>query len=110
MALYWHRIACCVLFALVALPLAAAGGDARDIAEGSLGDPPGTVDLAPEVDPAQDVELLDYDPLFDDESAEREAYDMFGVRFNGHPDLRRILLDEKFDGFPMRKDFPYRGH
>ncbi|MBW2267212.1 MAG: VacJ family lipoprotein [Deltaproteobacteria bacterium] len=75
MALYWHRIACCVLFALVALPLAAAGDDARDIAEGSLGDPPGTVDLAPEVDPAQDVELLDYDPLFDDEPAELEAYD-----------------------------------
>ncbi|HXY58774.1 MAG TPA: NADH-quinone oxidoreductase subunit C [Methylocystis sp.] len=41
---------------------------------------------------------------------ERETYDLFGVVFSGHPDLRRIMTDYGFDGHPLRKDFPMTGY
>jgi NADH-quinone oxidoreductase subunit C len=59
------------------------------------------------VDEARVPTVVDLFPTADFQ--EREVYDMFGVVFEGHPDLRRILMPEDYEGFPQRRDFPMGG-
>jgi NADH-quinone oxidoreductase subunit C len=59
------------------------------------------------VDDPQVPTVVDLFPTADFQ--EREVYDMFGVRFDGHPDMRRILMPEDYEGFPQRRDFPIGG-
>jgi NADH-quinone oxidoreductase subunit C len=59
------------------------------------------------VDDARLPTVVDLFPTADFQ--EREVYDMFGVVFDGHPDLRRILLPEDYTGYPQRRDFPMGG-
>ncbi len=59
------------------------------------------------VDAAQVPSVVDLFPTAD--AQEREVWDMFGVAFDGHPDLRRILMPEDYEGHPQRRDFPLGG-
>jgi NADH-quinone oxidoreductase subunit C len=59
------------------------------------------------VDNATVPSVVDLFPTADFQ--EREVYDMFGVEFEGHPDLRRILMPEDYSGYPQRRDFPIGG-
>jgi NADH-quinone oxidoreductase subunit C len=61
---------------------------------------------APTTDPHVDSVVADWPTA---NHQEREIFDMFGVIFDGHPDLRRILMPEDYEGWPQRRDFPIGG-
>jgi NADH-quinone oxidoreductase subunit C len=60
--------------------------------------------------PEHKPEVASLVPLFSSANfMEREVWDMYGISFKGHPDLRRILMYEEFKGHPLRKDYPVQG-
>jgi NADH-quinone oxidoreductase subunit C len=61
--------------------------------------------------PGDDPRVASVVPVWPGANAfEREVYDLFGVYFEGHPDLRRILMPEEWEGYPLRKDYPTEGY
>jgi NADH-quinone oxidoreductase subunit C len=61
--------------------------------------------------PEGDPQIDSITPLWEGANwHERECFDMFGIVFKGHPDLRRILMPEDWQGYPLRKDYPLKGH
>jgi NADH-quinone oxidoreductase subunit C len=71
---------------------------------------PGRLRVRLVIDIGEDEVVLSLVPLFKSADwAEREIFDMFGIVFRGHPDLRRVYLPEEFAGHPLRKDFPLGG-
>jgi NADH-quinone oxidoreductase subunit C len=73
------------------------GGEAEDMpVDEAGGSPLPSIDSCVDLFPTADFQ-------------EREAYDFFGIRFRGHPDLRRILMPEDYEGWPQRRDFPIGG-
>jgi len=67
--------------------------------------------LRVKVQASEDTQVPSVIPVFPNADwYEREAFDMYGILFSGHPDLRRLLTDYGFSGHPLRKDFPLTGH
>jgi len=90
--------------------LRAAGGGKRFSVLYQLYRFPGSTRIRLAVDIGEDEALDSAVPVFPSADwAEREAFDMFGIRFEGHPGLRRIFLPDAFEGHPLRKDFPLEG-
>jgi len=89
---------------------AAGGGGPRFTVVYRLYRFPGALRTRVAVDVGEGERLASAVPLYRSADwAEREAFDMFGIRFEGHPDLRRIYMPDDFEGHPLRKDFPLAG-